>query len=101
MTPKLRYALHEITGRILVEIRTHVWFPVENETKDQTLKRIASLADLGHNLPLWLNGSEDWNEALFRKKLKVHEAEFPSRLEPEFYGFREQISAIFERAMAP
>ncbi|MCE0496981.1 MAG: hypothetical protein LV481_03430 [Methylacidiphilales bacterium] len=47
------------------------------ETQNAALKRIVSLMNVTHNIPMKLTSYEKWDEATFRKFLGLHDKMFP------------------------
>ena len=50
----------------------------DTETQGQALKRIVSLMDVTHNIPMKLVKYDKWDEVLFKKYLADHDKAFPT-----------------------
>ena len=48
------------------------------EVRDEACRRIVSLTNVTHNIPMSLTDYEGWNEETFRKFLHLHDQRFPS-----------------------
>jgi hypothetical protein len=48
------------------------------ETQGEALKRIVSLMDVTHNIPMKLTNYDEWDEARFKKFLGLHDKRFPT-----------------------
>jgi hypothetical protein len=48
----------------------------DSEAQNAALKRIVSLMDVIHNIPMKLTSYEKWDEATFRKFLRLHDNMF-------------------------
>jgi hypothetical protein len=50
----------------------------DSETQNEALKRVVSIMNVIHNIPMKLTEYEKWDEETFKKFLGMHDKRFPS-----------------------
>jgi len=59
------------------------------QTQEEALKRVVSLMNVTHNIPQRLTRFEKWDDALFRKFLKLHDDRWSSSSNIKLLGVYE------------